>query len=169
METVFSFIAANLPAVLCLLVGVALVTVEVFLPGFGLPGISGLMLLAAAVVLTWLSFGALAGLLMLLVMLVLCGITLSVSIRSAMHGRLSRSPLILSDDEENDKKPDETLIGREGVTATLLRPAGIAVFDGVRLSVVTRGDFIEKDVPVRIVKEDGTQIVVETIRSNEEV
>ena len=40
---------ANLPILLCLLLGAALMIVEVFLPGFGLPGISGIVLIGVGV------------------------------------------------------------------------------------------------------------------------
>ena len=38
-------ILENLPMALCVLLGMGLILVEVFLPGFGLPGISGIVLL----------------------------------------------------------------------------------------------------------------------------
>ncbi len=163
MENILAFIVTNLPMIICLLVGVTLVTVEIFLPGFGLPGITGLALLVIAIVLTWTGYGALAGLAMTLITLALAGIAISISIKSAASGRLSRSPLILKNNPDEPPQQDEmqTLVGKTGVTATMLRPAGIAVFDGVRLSVVTAGEFIEKDRAVRIIKAQGAQIVVE--------
>ena len=39
METIL----ANLPMALCLLLGMGLIIVEVFLPGFGLPGVAGIV------------------------------------------------------------------------------------------------------------------------------
>ena len=56
----------------------------------------------------------------------------------------------------------QVLVGRRGLTSSVLRPAGIADFDGVRLNVVTEGGFIEKDVSVEIVRVEGTRIVVRT-------
>ena len=53
MENILAFIVTNLPMIICLLVGVTLVTVEIFLPGFGLPGITGLALLVIAIGLAW--------------------------------------------------------------------------------------------------------------------
>ena len=38
-------ISLNWPAAICLLAGFILVTIELFTPGFGVPGISGLALL----------------------------------------------------------------------------------------------------------------------------
>ena len=52
MEAVLAFLLTNLPLILCLLAGVALLVVEVFVPGFGLPGISGLLLLSAGIAIT---------------------------------------------------------------------------------------------------------------------
>ena len=39
-----AFLLENLPILLCFLFGVVLLIVEVFMPGFGLPGISGIIL-----------------------------------------------------------------------------------------------------------------------------
>ena len=46
------FIMQNLPIIICAVIGIVLLVVEFFMPGFGLPGIAGLLLLAASVVLT---------------------------------------------------------------------------------------------------------------------
>ncbi|HML46062.1 MAG TPA: hypothetical protein PKE04_04855, partial [Clostridia bacterium] len=56
------WILTNLPMVICVLAGMALVVVEVFMPGFGVPGISGIALLAVSVWLMWVNIGPLAAL-----------------------------------------------------------------------------------------------------------
>ena len=38
----FELIAANLPIIICFLIGIGLLILEAFMPGFGAPGISGL-------------------------------------------------------------------------------------------------------------------------------
>ena len=43
-------ISLNWPAALCLIAGYVLVTVEMFTPGFGVPGVSGLALLLIGVI-----------------------------------------------------------------------------------------------------------------------
>ena len=45
---------ADVPILLCLILGAALMIVEVFLPGFGLPGVSGIVLIGAGTVIIWL-------------------------------------------------------------------------------------------------------------------
>ncbi|MBI4721013.1 MAG: hypothetical protein HY770_07310, partial [Chitinivibrionia bacterium] len=51
-------------------------------------------------------------------------------------------------------------VGREGISLTQLRPAGIAQFDLKRLDVVSEGTFIDKDRRVKIVAVEGNRIVV---------
>ncbi|MEM7148162.1 MAG: NfeD family protein, partial [Verrucomicrobiota bacterium] len=54
----------------------------------------------------------------------------------------------------------ESRVGETGMTTTDLRPAGKGLFGDDYLDVVSEGDFIEKDVPVRIVAHEGSRIVV---------
>ena len=158
------FIAANLPIIVCFLVGIGLLVAEVFLPGFGLPGISGIILEFVTVWLTWMKHGPVAALGMTIVVLAVIAIGISVALKSAAHGRLSRSSLILNqevNEEAGNAAADiEVFLGKEGVTDTVLRPAGIAEFDGVRLNVVSDGEFVPAGAKVRIAKVEGARILV---------
>ncbi len=161
MEAVLDVILTNLPLVLCLLVGVALLVLEVFVPGFGLCGISGLILLTVGIVITWNTYGSVAGLAVTLIALALAGISISVSIKSAATGKLSKSALILNRVTQPVEHEDtEALLGKEGVTTTVLNPVGIAEFDGVRLNVVSEGNYMAKGAKVRIAQIDGAKIIV---------
>ena len=51
-------------------------------------------------------------------------------------------------------------MGKQGRTTSVLRPAGIGDFDGVRLNVVTEGGFIEQGTRIEIVRVEGGRIVV---------
>lgn len=55
------------------------------------------------------------------------------------------------------------LIGKVGVTFTPLRPAGTVIIDDERLDVVSEGSFTEKDKKVKVVKVEGSRIVVREI------
>lgn len=161
MEAVLAFLLTNLPLILCLLAGVALLVVEVFVPGFGLPGISGLLLLSAGIVITWVHYGVAAGLSVTLIAMALAGISISVSIKSAANGKIARSALILRrETPENDHEEMETLVGKRGVTTTTLSPVGNAEFDGVRLEVFSEDQFIEKGVSVQVIRTEGNKIIV---------
>lgn len=165
MDGVLTFIITNLPLILCLVVGVALLVVEVFMPGFGLPGISGLILVAVGVIITWNTYGAVAGLAVTVISLALAGISVSVSIKSAASGKLSRSALFLKDVSGTvDHEETAALLGKEGVTDTVLNPVGIAEFDGVRLNVLSEGTFLAKGTPVKVVQVEGAKITVRPIQ-----
>lgn len=160
------FLLNNVPILVCIVAGLALLIVEVFVPGFGIPGISGIVLLLISAVLLWIQAGPLAALGLVVVIVALVAILLSITLKSASNGRLSKSPLILSTEE----RPEEgylaanadmsVFVGREGKTNTVLRPSGIADFDGVRLNVVSDGSFIKEDAKVRIDRVEGSRIVV---------
>ena len=57
-------------------------------------------------------------------------------------------------------------LGQTGVALTVLRPAGTAMIENKRLDVVSVGDFIDVDMPVRIVGVEGSKIVVEESRQD---
>ena len=77
------FIAANLPIIICFLIGIGLLILEAFMPGFGLPGISGIVLEIVAIAITWMNHGPVAALGVTLVILSIIAIAVSVSLRSA--------------------------------------------------------------------------------------
>jgi membrane-bound ClpP family serine protease len=164
------FFTANLPIVICFLVGVGLLVAEVFMPGFGIAGISGIVLELISVVLTYLKYGGLAALGLTVVILAVIGITISISLRSVTKGRLSKSPLILKERETTAEgyiatADMDVFTGKEGEATTTLRPAGMAEVDGIRLNVVSEGGFIPKGVRVRVIRVDGSRVVVRAIES----
>lgn len=162
------FISANLPIVICFIFGVGLLVVEAFMPGFGLPGISGIVLQVAAIVMTYFNHGAVAALGMTLIILSIIAIAVSMSLRSATKGKLSKSKIILHDVESNEAGYRSTedldiFLGHEGLTTTVLRPTGMADFDGVRLNVMSEGEFIPAGMKVQIVRVEGSRILVRTV------
>ena len=164
------FIAVNLPILICFFIGVGLLVLEAFMPGFGIAGISGIVVETVAVALTWIHHGPVAALGMLLIILSMIAIAISMSLRSATNGRLSKSKLILRETESNEAgyrstEDMEVFLGREGRTTTVLRPTGIAEFDGVRLNVVSEGEFIPSGTSVRIVRIEGSRILVRPVQA----
>jgi len=151
---------ANLPILLCLMLGAALMIVEVFLPGFGLPGVSGIVLIGAGTVIIWLKAGALTALATLLVVIAVLAVLISYMMRRATEGGAHARIFLREKEELRSGEDMQVLLGKQGRTTSVLRPAGIGDFDGVRLNVVTEGSFIERDKPIEIVNVDGARIVV---------
>ena len=162
MEGLGSLLAGNIPVVIMMLVGVALLVVEMYVPGFGAPGISGIILLVLGFVL--LKPPLAEGLILFAILAAILCVALSICLYSASKGRLSKSKLVLNDVAVSAKAAENNdlnyFIGREGVTHTALRPAGIGEFDGVKLNVVSDGEFIAKDRPIRVQSVEGNRIVV---------
>lgn len=161
-------ILQNLPILICFVFGLGLLIVEVFMPGFGLPGVSGIALEVASIVLTYMRHGGLAALGMTLIILACVAAAVSIALRSVNKGRLSKSPVILTETESASEgyvtsKDMEIFLGREGRTKTVLRPSGMAEFDGVKLDVVADGEYIPKDTMVRVDHVEGARIVVRRV------
>ena len=106
--------------------------------------------------------------LVLAVMMIIAVLAVLVSwlLRSAAKGDVAKSKLFLHQKEELREQQDmQVLVGHEGRTLSVLRPSGIGDFDGVRLNVVTEGEFIENGVAIRIARVEGGKIVVKAIKS----
>lgn len=162
------WIALNLPLLICFMAGIVLMVIEAFMPGFGLPGISGIVMEVVAITLTWMHHGPVAALGLTVIVLALIAIAISASLRSATRGKISRSKLILHQRESNEEgyraqEDMKVFLGREGTATTVLRPTGMATFDGVKLNVVSEGVFVPANSRVRIVRVEGSRIVVEVM------
>ncbi len=163
----FSFIQhIGLIQAILLLTGLGLVIFEMFEPGFGIPGISGLALLSLGVILT--AKTLFEAMVMIVILIAILGIMLTLAIRSASRGTLSKT-MVLSDSlnkESGFSSIDDysSYIGKEGLAETTLRPSGTAIFDGEKLDVVTEGGFIIRNSPVKIIKVSGRLIVVREIK-----
>ena len=166
MSGLWSLLTANLPELILLLVGVALLVFEMYIPGFGVPGVLGIGSLVVGFVL--LRPPVEQGLLLFVILAAILCIALTICLITASKGRLEKSKLALNDvaidpaaAENNDLN---YFIGREGVTHTDLRPAGIGEFDGVKLNVVSDGEFITAGRPIRVQRVEGNKIVVSEIK-----
>ena len=152
-----------LPAIILLVLGFALVVIEMYIPGFGAPGILGCILLVGGVIAARPT--PLQALFMAVIIIALLCVALSVFVHSASRGRLARSNLVLKEvsTRANVENALHFFVGKEGVARTALRPAGIAEFDGVKLNVLTEGEFIDVGKRVSVSRVEGNRIVVAEI------
>ena len=151
--------------ILCYLFGSGLIIVEAFMPGFGIAGIAGAVLDIAAIFLTNKYYGLVWSLVATLAVLVFVGIAVFFSYRSAMKGRLSKSPIVLKDTEAVGAPglSAEDWTGREGTAVTALRPAGRVEIGGVRMNASTSGEFLAKGTAVKVVGAEGDHLVIRKI------
>lgn len=159
------------------LVGVILLLVEVFLiPGFGVVGISGLVLLALALVLSMQDFvipkvdwqwdllrrnglvvlGGIVGAAAVLMAIAQFVPRLSPFRKLALASTLDASEGFTA----QPKALGELAVGRRGTALTTLRPVGKAEFDGAVMVVQTEGEFLAAGAAVEVVEVSGNRVVV---------
>jgi membrane-bound ClpP family serine protease len=170
MDVNFSgmFTDISLIAALCLSFGLVLVFFEMFIPGFGAPGIFGVGLLVVGITLTARTLAE--GMALVLILLAIIGIGLIILFKSATKGKLAKSVVL---NEKLTKAAGFSgtadlsgFLDRQGVAQTTLRPAGTAVFDGLKVDVVTEGEFISRGAAVRVIKVEGRRVLVREVGQN---
>ena len=146
-----------------LVTGYLLLAVEAFvIPGFGVPGIAGLISLGVGCYIAYLEFGAALG--TLTIVAVLSSVTAFMWwLPKTRFGR----DVVHSSTLATAKAAETTLeSGDIGITESDLRPAGVARFGELRQSVVTEGEFIDTQKRVVVTEVRGSRVVVEAAASD---
>jgi len=162
---------AGWEVLLLLACGLALLGVELFLlPGFGVAGTLGIGAILGSLTLTLVGSGATYEAIMWAAFRVVGAILAAIALGLIAFRFLPRSPvgrrLVLETAMSAEKgfasppETDQSWLGKKGVAATTLRPAGIARIDGARVDVVTDGEYVEAGEPVEVIRVDGNRIVV---------
>ena len=155
-----------------IMLALILIVLELFvIPGFGIAGVLGLAVLAYS---TWrifegdaiaaFAYTSIVGgcLLAMLFWLFYTGKLGRILILSDSIGKSSRSPKVTT-----NAAPLENLshlVDKEGVALSDLRPAGIASFNNERVDVVTQGDFINANTPIKVLRIEGNRVVVKALQ-----
>jgi membrane-bound serine protease (ClpP class) len=154
--------------------GVTLLLLEFFvIPGFGIAGALGILALLGGLVLSMTGPGFTAQFLMLAAARVVFALLVALAASLLLLRFLPRLPfgrrLVLTtglssaSGYESAPESDHHLLGRSGVAASTLRPAGIAQIDDHRVDVVTEGDLVEAGERIEVIRVDGNRIVVRRI------
>jgi membrane-bound serine protease (ClpP class) len=146
--------------------GVLAVIIEFFVPAGGIIGIAGAGSIVASVVIVFQRLGSLVGSIYLAVVLVLVPVFIILYFKFFPRSVVGRW-LISKDSQDTEKgyasfsvEKYSDLTGKEGITLTVLRPVGTVLIDGSKYSVVTGGEFIEKNQSIKVIKVEGSRIVV---------
>ncbi|HLT47682.1 MAG TPA: NfeD family protein [Rubricoccaceae bacterium] len=149
--------------VVLILVGLALLAVEVYLvPGVNVVGVLGVLAAGVGVVYAFVTGGTLGGFLALLGAVAGGGLLFTYLWRSGAWDRfvladeLRPDPLEAGEEQETRAR----LLGRTGVAVTPLRPTGVVEIDGTRVEVLTEGAFVAAGSRVRVVAMDRRRYFV---------
>jgi membrane-bound serine protease (ClpP class) len=153
--------------VILLVVGMVALVIEMLAPGFDgfIFGIIGICALVASAILTviYVPFGwfFVAG---GATILFLAGYFVFNYFRKRqLHGHLILNDTLAKELPQIDLTG---LIGKEGVTVTMLRPYGEADFNGTRIEVTSGGPMVNKGTKVRVVETEPKRIVVNVVNGN---
>ena len=143
--------------IICLLLGIILLTLEIVaLPG-GIAGIFGVLLIGFGVWQTYALFGSNVGTIVLLCAIALCVLLMVIFLKRKTWSRFSLN-------EESDSKVNQleptVKVGARGTTISRLAPTGKALFDGQQVEVHAVNKFIDPDHPVEVVAIEGYRIDV---------
>lgn len=155
-------------------IGLVLLAIEIFVtPGFGVVGALGIAALLGGLALSMVGAGDTAAtivaagsrIVISLVVALLAGLVLlrffprlPFARRLVLDANLGTGPAHGSAPES-----DQRWLGRQGIAASMLRPAGIAEIDNQRVDVVADGVLIDAGERIEVMRVDGNRIVVRRI------
>jgi len=163
---------ASYVEVILFVAGIALLLLEIFvIPGFGVVGILGTVMIVASLFLSLVSnfnlissdsvtvplytlAAAFAGL------TIMIGLMIRYLPSSGTFNRFALTAVLPSGASDVIGTTYQTLLGSVGAAVTTLRPAGLAQLAGERYDVITEGEFITAGEPVKVVRVEGRKIIV---------
>ncbi len=173
---------ADYTELILLLIGVLLLGVEVFvLPGFGIAGVLGLMVIAAGLVLSFQgfvvpdpSFPWEGRLLMKNIAHVMGSFLFAFLISLFMlryilprFSKVVKGPYLeatLETSHVNATKQLDIAVGDKGVAHTFLRPSGKVMINKQKVDAITQGEFIEKGTSVVVHKIDQNRVIIKPVK-----
>lgn len=167
---------ASIIEILMFVIGVILLIIEIFvIPGFGIFGILGIILMVSSLFLGLISDFEMIDWSLISVAIIQLGLTFLFTFiviflllkflpRTDMWGKLILQEQVAAKSGYAAKPDFQHLIGVEGVAFTDLRPSGTALINGNRIDVVTEGDFIKNGSRIVVKSVEGSKVVVEIIK-----
>lgn len=163
---------ASLIEILMFIGGVVLLMIEIFvIPGFGIAGISGIVLIFLSIFLSLIGSGpfitseSISMAIIQLAFAIIAAIILIILLAKYLPKSSVFNKLVLSDSEKAENgyvsvSEEPSLLGKTGVAITILRPVGIAEIDGKRVEVVSDGEFIQPGTEIKVIKVEGMRVLV---------
>lgn len=152
--------------------GIIFCAIEMFLPGIGFFGISGIVMIIIGIIVRMVCGGDLYMLLyMVLIALVLFVLVFWLFSRLITKSRLSKTALFHVDSAVPTGNTEGTkdfayLVGKSGVSVTPLRPVGRAQIEGEIVDVIARDGFIASNAKLTVLETEGSRVVVIEIKED---
>ncbi len=151
-------------AIALIIVGLALIVAEViFIPGTTFVGFVGAAFGLLGIIKIYLEQGNATG----HIALAICSVSLSIFFFIIIRYNVW-SGVSLNDthtNKVNENILDQLRVGDTGITKSVLRPVGKAVFADKEYEVQTLGHYLDTGIPVRIIQIAQLKIIVESFES----
>ena len=162
MEAIFNTFFTNMEVftIIFLSLGLVLLVVEVFVPGFGVFGVCGITSIGLSffvrIIKTPLTVAYIFGYLGITIILAVVVALLAIVIRQLLRVNQVRT----KKDEVLKENLDE-LVGKNGVSVTDLEPTGRVMIDEKIYEASSDGKFIAKNTAISVTKVDGNLVIVD--------
>jgi len=140
-----------------------LVWAEIWLPSFGTLSILAVISLIAAFVLASKSDYEHATLVTIIATALTLPLSILLSVKLIEYSPVGhKTQLTASIGDSENIRPLKDLVGKTGIAHTDLRPSGSVLIDDKKYDVVAVSGYIEKGMPVRVIKTEGAVVTVKT-------
>lgn len=149
-----------------LFIGVALLCAEAFIPGFGVLGVSGIVLIVVSSIIV--AFTVPFGPLIVIGEVIILAFAIYALLKFLKKKQLY-SKLVLNETlnvEEREIGNLDYFIGKEGFTKTSLRPFGTVDFSGVTVEVYSDSGYIDAQKNVVVTEVKQQKIIVKSLNKN---
>jgi len=146
-----------------IVVGIALIWFEIFVPGMVLAA-SGILCLAASLVLTFKLYGTLLATALFVFEVLAFIVAASRWVRWFPKTAMGRKIVLhTTSGTPAELENKDALLEQTGVTVSICRPSGIAEFAKQRYDVISEGSFLPAGQTVKVVAVEGNKIIVRAI------
>jgi membrane-bound serine protease (ClpP class) len=165
--------------ILIFFIGAVLLILEIaVIPGFGIAGLSGLILIVSSLILVALNnssfdftfvqdgdiyitsgtvlFSFTAG-------IVLAFVAGNQFMKSALFNKISVQETFAASEGYTSNFNTGSLIGKQGTSYSVLRPSGKVMIDGIVYDAYSRGEFIEEKKNIEVIEQVGSSLKVKEI------
>lgn len=146
--------------------GISLLALEIFIPSFGVIGIIGTILTVYSVLDSY--ENSEIGIAVLVLSALAIILTVTIYVKLGFSNNLFDSYVLKNENSGtrgyNSKRDYKDLVGRDGVSKSILRPTGRVEIDGNTYDAKSDSDFIGKDKEIEVVAiRDGHIVVKEKL------
>ncbi len=151
-------------AIILQILAIFVIIAEIIIPSGGILAIIATILFGSSLFMVFNDVGASTGFLFLAADIIIVPIMVIIGLKVlakspvTLKKQLSKKEGVTAQDTEMER-----YLEMEGIAVTDLRPAGTAIVNKKRIDVVTSGEYIERDSPIKVQSVTGNQVIVAKI------